>query len=339
MSSHFSPDSQRIASANSLNGSVSLWNIQGLKDQPTVIRAHSKRINSVEFSPDGSYLVTASDDGMVRLWTVGIPELTQIACHAARRNFTQEEWERFFGEKPYERTCDEWPIHTSVVQTMYDQAHAQAEQGDIPGATAKFREAMALDPSLKVEPETEAKRLYASKVVDQARSLAEQGDISGATAKFTEALALDPSLKIVPEAEAKRLYAPKMVAQGSALAEQGDIASATAKFKEALALDPTLDIKPEAALSWNELCWNGAIWNQAALVLDTCETAVKLAPDDGKIRGSRGLARALTGNTTGACGRFRVCREMGAGNRLWRRTSSRRARLGPRRCGRARIRR
>jgi regulator of sirC expression with transglutaminase-like and TPR domain len=31
-----------------------------------------------------------------------------------------------------------------------------------------------------------------------------------------------------------------------------------------------------------------------------CEQAVQLAPDNGSIRDSRGLARALTGNTQGA---------------------------------------
>lgn len=62
-----------------------------------------------------------------------------------------------------------------------------------------------------------------------------------------------------------------------------------------LAADPNA-----AAEDWNDLCWRGATWNHAALVLDACETAVKLAPDDGSIRDSRGLARALTGDVPGA---------------------------------------
>ncbi|WP_373528367.1 tetratricopeptide repeat protein [Nostoc sp.] len=39
---------------------------------------------------------------------------------------------------------------------------------------------------------------------------------------------------------------------------------------------------------------------QAADVLPACEKAVALAPKNGNIRDSRGLARALTGNTQGA---------------------------------------
>jgi regulator of sirC expression with transglutaminase-like and TPR domain len=34
--------------------------------------------------------------------------------------------------------------------------------------------------------------------------------------------------------------------------------------------------------------------------MDACERAVALAPDDGQIRDSRGLARAMTGNIEGA---------------------------------------
>ena len=84
------------------------------------------------------------------------------------------------------------------------------------------------------------------------------------------------------------------------MAQQGDIAGAVAKFQEALTFDPSLTVNPDAARYWYALCRHGAAWNQAALVMDACETAVKLAPDDGSIRDSRGLARALTGDVQGA---------------------------------------
>lgn len=75
---------------------------------------------------------------------------------------------------------------------------------------------------------------------------------------------------------------------------------AIAQFEAALALAPDIAVNPEFTDAWNALCWRGAIWNHAALVLDACETAVKLAPDDGSIRDSRGLARALAGDVPGA---------------------------------------
>ena len=194
---------------------------------------------------------------------------------------------------------------------LLEQGRDLARKGDITAAAAKFAEALRLDLSLKLEPETEARHIYALTLLRKGRDLARKGDITAATAKFAEVLRLDPSLKLEPETEARHIYAltllrkgRTLVEQGSNLARQGDVAGAIAKFEEALALDPKLTTNPEVAQDWNGLCWDGATWNQAILVLDACETAVKLAPDDGSIRDSRGLAWALTGNTTRAADDF-----------------------------------
>lgn len=53
---------------------------------------------------------------------------------------------------------------------------------------------------------------------------------------------------------------------------------------------------------WNKLCWDGALMNSAPQVLFACDKAVAAAKNDvlWQYRDSRGLARALTGNTQGA---------------------------------------
>ena len=50
----------------------------------------------------------------------------------------------------------------------------------------------------------------------------------------------------------------------------------------------------------NEICWDGSILGYAKEVLQYCEQAVALEPDNADIRDSRGLARALTGDYPGA---------------------------------------
>jgi hypothetical protein len=52
----------------------------------------------------------------------------------------------------------------------------------------------------------------------------------------------------------------------------------------------------------NRVCWFGSIHRFEKMVLPACEQAVALAPEAGKIdvTDSRGLARALAGNTAGA---------------------------------------
>ena len=94
--------------------------------------------------------------------------------------------------------------------------------------------------------------------------------------------------------------------QGNNLAIEGKIAEAIASYQEVQKLDPNLKIE---AVSWNTLCWFGAIYDNASKILFACEEAVKLADDPlSKIQflDSRGLARALTGDIQGAIEDFQA---------------------------------
>ena len=71
-----------------------------------------------------------------------------------------------------------------------------------------------------------------------------------------------------------------------------------------------LDVVDEKSISiddaylLNKVCWNGSLNGYAYRVLEYCERAVKLEPEDANIRDSRGLARALTGDIDGAIDDF-----------------------------------
>jgi len=72
-------------------------------------------------------------------------------------------------------------------------------------------------------------------------------------------------------------------------------------IEEALRL--ALASRPEAA---NSLCWSGSLAGFATLVMPACEMAVNAAPDNTDFRDSRGVARALSGDFTGAIADFRA---------------------------------
>ncbi|HAX85893.1 MAG TPA: hypothetical protein DCY91_06375 [Cyanobacteria bacterium UBA11370] len=162
---------------------------------------------------------------------------------------------------------------------------------------------MLLDPSLKFNPETQARQIAASALVEQSEQLAREQNIKEATDMFQRALLLDPSLDFNPETKAQQIAASALVKQAQNLVQEGKVQEAIAAYVEAQKLDPTIEID---RYSWGIICWFGSLHSSAKDVMFACEKAVELAPDNGNIRDSRGLARALTGNTQGAIEDFQA---------------------------------
>ena len=63
-----SPDGQWIASGSKDDKTVRIWNT-GTAVQQCILQGHKLELFSVNFSPVGRYLASASSDGQVRIWT------------------------------------------------------------------------------------------------------------------------------------------------------------------------------------------------------------------------------------------------------------------------------
>ena len=234
-----------------------------------------------------------SEDQTVRLWSMGIDNLVRIACLWTSGNFHYKEWNRYMGDEPYRKTCQNRPLHPSFLEIIW----RQVKNDDVKGAIAKLHIALQVDSASDVDLQKEARRLVAPGLVDKGRELAREGDVDRAVGAFKQALDLDPTLVLDPEKEARWLAALAQVDKGQELAKQGAVREAIAAFAAAQVSDPNLEI---AASSWNHLCWLGSLRGFATDVMAACERAVALAPDRGNIRDSRGVARALIGDYTGA---------------------------------------
>ncbi len=70
----FSPDGQILAltdqTKNPFRNTIQLWDVQ-TGQQLSTLTGHTDRITGILFAPDGRTLVSASQDGTIRLW--GVP--------------------------------------------------------------------------------------------------------------------------------------------------------------------------------------------------------------------------------------------------------------------------
>ncbi|MBD2295236.1 pentapeptide repeat-containing protein [Anabaena sphaerica FACHB-251] len=116
--------------------------------------------------------------------------------------------------------------------------------------------------------------------------------------RWVNALWLHEALNVPSELAQQPLFSAAVaLSEGMSLVGEGKFAEAIQAYNQALSIDPNLQISAE---SWNILGWFGTLHGDPADVIYACENAVASEPEDKIWQDSRGLARALTGNLTGA---------------------------------------
>ena len=107
----FSPVGRLLATLEdgTLNdSSLKLWD---LETKQLIVTLDNNSFGKLSFSPDGKLLYAGSNfnnEGL-SIWHLDSQEWAAQACAIANRNLTQEEWNYYLQDIPYEKTCPELP--------------------------------------------------------------------------------------------------------------------------------------------------------------------------------------------------------------------------------------
>lgn len=108
----FSPDGATLVSISDSGPSaqsIFLWDIgtRQLIGQP--LAGHRDKIQDIAFSPDGRWLASGDRGKKLILWDMKLEAWKANACRVANRNLTRREWQRYFADEPYHKTCPNLP--------------------------------------------------------------------------------------------------------------------------------------------------------------------------------------------------------------------------------------
>lgn len=94
-----------------------------------------------------------------------------------------------------------------ILKLLYlrEKGNKLVEEGNLEAAKAAYTQALALNPWLTFDPETEVQQRTARKLLREGEEFAKQGEVDKAVVRFKEAVKLDSTLQLDPQTEAERI--------------------------------------------------------------------------------------------------------------------------------------
>ncbi|MFQ5794128.1 MAG: HEAT repeat domain-containing protein [Candidatus Bipolaricaulia bacterium] len=311
--------------------------VEALQDEDVLVRATAAEALE-KIGPDAKDAVPAliealqDEDWRVRtnvawaLGNIGLAARDAVSALVQALQDADEHVRRAATEALKKIDPDVGPALTKVLrdaETFYNRGVTYLNQGEYERAISSFNQAIELIPR------------YTEAHVSRGSAYLLKGEYDRAISDFDKAIGLEPGT------------AEAYLGRGLAYSKQGEYGRAIADYTQTIELIPedtmvylirgiayknkgeydraSTDVTQatQAANETNDafsndfICWFGSIDGFAEIVLPACEHAVELAPDNGAIRDSRGLARALTGDIEGAIEDFQCYVEWSKENNLY----------------------
>jgi WD40 repeat protein len=297
----FSADGKRVATVAS-DSTVRIWNLRGVRKPSSIpLRGHEDVIWSVAFSPDGKRLATGGHDGTVRIWDV--PRREELYAVRDQSSAIRTVTYSPDGRRLASGGADDL-LHIDLlqVQDLVQSARRRVLRSLTDAECKRYLR--------DVCPST------VESLIANGRQAAEIGDFDKALRSFREAKARDPNVDLAElEGEARTLMGQYRINRSKMLVSRADSFSRAGRFDsltvakidvilgELAAADSIFEVP---AGSWNSICWFGTLWGHAARVIHACDLGVARSHGASYARDSRGVARAITGDTAGALADFVV---------------------------------
>lgn len=100
-------DDQSTLAVASADKRIGLFNLSNLDSDPMIIENIDSQIRTLAFSKEG-FLLAGLENGNTRFWSTDIDQNIEEICQNLSRSFTEDEWEKYIGNKvEYRKGCKE----------------------------------------------------------------------------------------------------------------------------------------------------------------------------------------------------------------------------------------